>query len=56
MATTASPIQYGPHAGDVLRGNYKISTDKTGRMIAHRWLRLANRWVRCDAAAALASK
>lgn len=47
-------IAYGPHAGHALRGNYKISTDKSGRMVAHRWARLANRWIRCDVRDALA--
>ena len=49
-------IRHGPHAGHVIRGDYKISTDRTGRMVAHRWLRGANRWVRCHLALALAAK
>ena len=47
-------IKYGPHAGQILKGNYKVSTDRNGRMIAHRWARLANRWIRCDITEALA--
>lgn len=38
-----------------IRGNYKISTDKHGKMIAHKWWRLAMRWVRCDLKEALAA-
>ena len=58
MTTATAPartvIQHGPHSGHVLTGNYKLSTDKAGRMVAHVWLRLASRWVRCDLATALA--
>lgn len=38
-----------------IRGNYKIGTDKNGKMVAHKWLRLSMRWVRCDLKEALAS-
>lgn len=48
-------IKYGPHAGHVLKGDYKISTDKRGRMIAHKWCRGAERFIRCDLAEALAN-
>jgi hypothetical protein len=59
MTNTPTPdapfiMKYGPHAGHVIRGNYKTSLDKTGRMVAHEWRRGANRWVRCDLALALA--
>ena len=47
-------IKHGPHAGHVIKGNYKISTDKRGRTIGHKWWRRAGRWVRCNLAEAMA--
>lgn len=56
---TETVIKYGPHAGHIMRGNYKISTDKNGKMVAHKWTRMAgfsHRYIRCDIREALVAK
>lgn len=52
IKTTTTIIKYGPHAGHILHGNIKLSKDKKGREIAHKWTAVCGlvggRWIRCD--------